>query len=64
MAETRDPSADVLRGIWQQDTANLQDLDAECSPTKTILDKWVHQLRHERRNCFLAGADPDGRRSG
>ena len=34
MAETSDPSTDVLRGIWQQDTENLQDLDAECSPNK------------------------------
>ena len=34
MAESNDPSSDVLRGIWQQDTANLQDLDAECSPNK------------------------------
>jgi hypothetical protein len=34
MNESNDPAAEVLRGIWQQDTENLQDLDAECSPTK------------------------------
>ena len=34
MSESNDQSTEVLRGIWQQDTANLQDLDAECSPTK------------------------------
>ena len=34
MSETSDASAEVLRGIWQQDTASLQDLDADCSPTK------------------------------
>ena len=39
MAETSDPSTDVLRGIWQQDTENLQDLDDECSPTKVCRNK-------------------------
>ena len=34
MSDSLDQSAEVLRGIWQQDTDNLQDLDAECSPTK------------------------------
>ncbi len=34
MDQSNDNSAEVLRGIWQQDAANLQDLDAECSPTK------------------------------
>jgi hypothetical protein len=32
--QSNDNSAEVLRGIWQQDASNLQDLDAECSPTK------------------------------
>lgn len=34
MTQSSDGTAEVLRGIWQQDTDNLQDLDAECSPTK------------------------------
>lgn len=34
MTQPNENTAEVLRGIWQQDSANLQDLDAECSPTK------------------------------
>lgn len=34
MSQPTENTAEVLRGIWQQDSANLQDLDAECSPTK------------------------------
>ncbi len=32
-AESQDP-ADVLRAVWQGTPGALQDLDAECSPTK------------------------------
>lgn len=34
MASSNDHTTEVLRGIWQQDTTSMQDLDAECSPTK------------------------------
>ena len=29
-----DEAVEVLRGIWQQAPAGVEELDAECSPTK------------------------------
>jgi len=34
MTPGSDDSADILREIWRQDSRAMQELDAECSPTK------------------------------
>ena len=34
MSEENDQAADVLRSIWQQSPAELNELDDECGPTK------------------------------
>lgn len=34
MSSDRDESADVLRAVWQGTPGAMEELDAECSPTK------------------------------
>lgn len=34
MSNESDRAADVLRGIWEQAPESVEELDAECSPTK------------------------------
>jgi len=34
MNPDHDDSSEILREIWRQDARALQELDAECSPTK------------------------------